>query len=249
MLLTTACQQQRESTDIYLAMSKTVRFFEIIQLLRAANKPLLARDMADALEVSVRTIYRDIATLQGLRTPIIGEPGIGYVMQHGYDLPPLNFNAEEAEAITVGLSMIARTGDAGLWKAAETAMRKLNPATSESKHLLTSSYGTAESVGADPGMMRPAIRAEQKILIDYTDKKDNVTTRVIWPLVLIYYSDSTMLVGWCELREAIRHFRLDRMTSSRLHDEGFTGQGAALREEWERTMKAATVGVKESDVF
>ena len=230
-------------------MSKTVRFFEIIQLLRAAKKPLLARDMADTLEVSVRTIYRDIATLQSLRTPIIGEPGIGYVMQQGYDLPALNFSAEEAEAITVGLSMIARTGDAGLWKAAETAMRKLNPATNESNHLLTSSYGTAESVGADPGMMRSAIRAEQKIAISYTDNKDNVSDRIIWPLVLIYYSDTTMLVSWCELRQAIRHFRLDRITSSHVHSEDFAGQGEQLRDEWERTMKAATVSVKESDVF
>ena len=230
-------------------MSKTVRFFEIIQLLRAANKPLLARDMAETLEVSVRTIYRDIATLQSLRTPIQGEPGIGYVMQQGYDLPALNFNAEEAEAITVGLSLIARTGDAGLWKAAETAMQKLNPTNNESKHLLTSSYGTAESVGADPGMMRSAIRAEQKISIDYTDHKNNVTARIIWPLVLIYYSEITMLVSWCELRGDIRHFRLDRMTSSKVHEDDFVGKGALLRDEWERTMKAATVGVKESDVF
>lgn len=230
-------------------MSKTVRFFEIIQLLRAANKPLLARDMAETLEVSVRTIYRDIATLQSLRTPIIGEPGIGYVMQSGYDLPPLNFSAEEAEALTVGLSLIARTGDTGLWKAAETAMRKLNPATNESKHLLTSSYGTAESEGADPGMMRSAIRAEQKISISYTDNNGDVSTRVIWPLVLIYYSDTTMLVSWCELRQSIRHFRLDRMTSSQVHSEDFSGRGEQLRDEWERTMKAATVDTRESDVF
>ncbi len=205
--------------------------------------------MADTLEVSVRTIYRDIATLQSLRTPIQGEPGIGYVMQQGYDLPALNFNAEEAEAITVGLSMIARTGDVGLWKAAETAMRKLNPVNNESKHLLTSSYGTAESVGADPSMMRSAIRAEQKISIEYTDLKDNVTSRVIWPLVLIYYSEQTMLVSWCELRKDIRHFRLDRMIASTVHDEDFIGQGGRLRDEWERTMKEATVGTKESDVF
>jgi len=230
-------------------MSKTTRFFEIIQLLRAANKPLLAQDMAETLEVSVRTIYRDIATLQSLRTPIQGEAGIGYVMRQGYDLPPLNFNAEEAEAITVGLSMIARTGDTGLWKAAETAMRKINPTVKTSKHLLASSYGVKDATGADPGMMRSAIRAEQKVSIDYTDNNGDITTRVIWPLVLIYYSENTLLVSWCELRNAIRHFRLDRMTSSKTHSEEFIGQGAPLRSEWERTMKAATVGIKESDIL
>lgn len=94
-------------------MSKSTRFFEIIQMLRAAKAPLLARDMAETLEVSPRTIYRDIATLQSMQTPILGEPGIGYVMRKGYDLPPINLDVEEAEAIAVGLAMIARTGDAG----------------------------------------------------------------------------------------------------------------------------------------
>ena len=98
-------------------MTKSSRFFEIIHMLRGAKRPLLARDMAEQLEVSVRTIYRDIATLQAMQTPIYGEAGIGYEMRRGYDLPPLNFDLDEAEALSVGLSLVARTGDIGLWKA------------------------------------------------------------------------------------------------------------------------------------
>jgi len=230
-------------------MTKTVRFFEIIQLLRGTKRPLLARDMAESLEVSVRTIYRDISTLQSMRVPIHGEPGIGYVMEQGYDLPALNFTADEAEAITVGLSMIARTGDDELWNAAESAMRKLNQSSDEPNHLLTSSYGVEATSGADPGIMRLAIREEQKIAISYIDNNGNTTNRTIWPLVMIYFSETNMLASWCELRQAIRHFRLDRIKSIELSDEHFTGRGGPLRREWERTMKDATVNTRESEVF
>ena len=109
-------------------MPKSDRLFEVIQILRAATAPMKANDIATLLEVSKRTVYRDIATLQAMRTPIYGEAGISYVMQHGYDLPPINFDEDEAEAITIGLSMIARTGDAQLLKAAKCAARKLSGA-------------------------------------------------------------------------------------------------------------------------
>ena len=105
-------------------MSRSDRMFEIIQVLRSAAAPQTAAQLADVLEVTPRTVYRDIATLQSMRVPIEGAAGIGYVMRKGYDLPPLNFDAEETEAITVGLAMIARTGDKSLQKAATRAANK-----------------------------------------------------------------------------------------------------------------------------
>ena len=99
-------------------MSRSDRMFEIIQLLRRAERPVTAQALADALEVVPRTIYRDIAALQGMRVPIEGEAGIGYVMRRGFDLPPLMFTAEEVEAIVVGLALLRRTGDLGLQAAA-----------------------------------------------------------------------------------------------------------------------------------
>lgn len=222
-------------------MAKSTRFFEIIQMLRSAKRPLLARDIAEQLEVSVRTIYRDIATLQAMQTPIYGEAGIGYEMRRGYDLPPLNFDIDEAEALSVGLSLIARTGDIGLWKAAERAARKLVEAAPGTRQLLTSSWGADAPANVDLALLREAIRDESKLTIEYQDEAGNASTRVVWPLVMIYYVDAAMLVSWCELRKAIRHFRVDRMCSCTVHTERFVGQGAELISEWERSQKAQMV--------
>ncbi len=99
--------------------------FEIIQLLRSANSPLTAHNIASELEVSKRTVYRDMATLQAMRVPVEGEAGLGYVMRPGYDLPPLNFTSDEIEAVIVGLAMLGRTGDAGLQSAARSVEQKI----------------------------------------------------------------------------------------------------------------------------
>lgn len=210
-------------------------------MLRAANRPLLARDIAEALEVSVRTIYRDIATLQAMKTPIYGEAGIGYEMRRGYDLPPVNFDIEEAEAISVGLSLIARTGDIGLWKAAERASRKLAEAAPGTRQLVTSSWGVEEPAAVDLAVLRAAIRDESKLAIDYRDEAGKSSSRVVWPLVLIYYVDAAMLVAWCELRAAVRHFRADRIRACHEHPEFFTGKGAKLISAWEQEQKAEMV--------
>jgi predicted DNA-binding transcriptional regulator YafY len=226
-------------------MSKTTRLFEVIQLLRAAKGPLLARDIAAALEVSVRTVYRDIASLQAMRTPILGEPGIGYVMRKGYDLPPINFDVDEAEAISVGLSLIARTGDPGLWRAAGRASRKLLEAAPGTRKLVTSSWGVENALTIDLSEVRSAIRQETKLQVVYRDVGERQTRRTIWPLVLIYYVDYALIVAWCELRQALRHFRLDRIVSCSVLPENFRGLGSELTAEWEKTQKPVTVWTKD----
>lgn len=222
-------------------MPKSDRLFEVIQILRTANTPMKAADIAAMLEVSKRTVYRDIATLQAMRTPIYGEAGIGYVMRRGYDLPPINFDVDEVEAITIGLSMIARTGDAQLLKAAKRAARKLSEAAPQTNRLIASSWGTDTSAHADPHLIRQAIRSETKLKIGYKDAKGDQSGRIIWPLVLIYYADNTMLVAWCELRKDFRHFRLDRMIECTMTSEQFSGKGPALRKTWEVELKSITV--------
>jgi len=222
-------------------MSRSARLFEVIQLLRSANKPLLARDLASALEVSIRTVYRDIAALQAMQTPILGEPGVGYVMRKGYDLPPINFDVEEAEAISVGLGMIARTGDVGLWRAAKRAARKLNETAPSTRRLVTSSWSMGSTPNFELPELRKAIRTEKKVRITYRDAESRETQRVIWPLVLIYYLDAAMIAAWCELRCDIRHFRLDRVIRYRLLADGFEGCGDALISEWEQNQKGKTV--------
>lgn len=222
-------------------MPKSDRLFEVIQILRAATAPLKAADIAAILEVSKRTIYRDIATLQAMRTPIHGEAGIGYVMRRGYDLPPINFDVDEAEAINIGLSMIARTCDAQLLKAAKRAARKLSQAAPQTNTLIASSWGPYTSDHVDPYFIRQNIRTETKLRIVYRDAQDTQSKRIIWPLILIYYADNTMLVAWCELRNDFRHFRLDRMVECTAEVAQFSGQGSALRKTWETELKSLTV--------
>jgi predicted DNA-binding transcriptional regulator YafY len=226
-------------------MSKSTRFFEVIQLLRSARKPILAREIAAALEVSVRTVYRDIASLQAMQTPILGEPGVGYVMRKGYDLPPINLDVDEAEAIAVGLSLIARTGDPGLWRAAGRAARKLQEAAPGTRKLVTSSWGVGNTPSIDISQIRLAIRRESKLSIRYRDVQGRETRRIIWPLVMIYYVDNAMIVAWCEKRQDLRHFRLDRMTHCAFLAEDFKGLGDALIAQWEQTQKHDTVSTKD----
>ncbi|WP_193172860.1 helix-turn-helix transcriptional regulator [Nisaea nitritireducens] len=212
-------------------MRPTDRLFEVIQILRGARTPVIAARLAEQLEVSVRTIYRDIAALQAMRIPIAGEPGIGYVLQRGYDLPPINFDTEEAEAISVGLSMLARTGDAGLKRAAERAARKLNAATPLSEALLTSSWG-APDLNLLPEI-RTAIREERALQVVYEDDTGSLTRRKILPIALIYYAEVAVLAAWCRLRRDFRHFRPDRMHECTPLDERFDGEGGHLRQAWE----------------
>lgn len=226
-------------------MSKSDRFFEIIQLLRRAKRPLLAREMAEELEVSRRTIYRDIATLQAMQTPILGEAGVGYVMRKGYDLPPINFDIDEADAVAVGLSMVARTGDPGLWRAARRASRKLSETSPGTRRLVASSWGVEATPAIDLSALRQLIRDERKIRLTYEDAREERTARTVWPLVLIYYVDTAILVGWCELRRDLRHFRVDRMVDCTPLEDGFAGLGAALVARWEETRKQDTVSTKE----
>ena len=215
-------------------MPRSSRMFEIIQALRSAPQPMTAAQIAEVLEVTPRTIYRDIATLQSMRVPIEGAAGIGYVMRRGYDLPPLNFDVEEAEAITVGLSMIARTGDKSLQKAAKRAANKLAEATPLSQTLFSSTWGADEPYGIDLSEIRQAIREEKKLCITYCDVDGVKTDRTVCPISIIYYSEVIVMPAWCELRNDFRHFRLDRLANHPKIKPGgnFIGRSEALRAQW-----------------
>lgn len=213
-------------------MGRSVRMFEIIQLLRNADRPCTAQSIADSLEVTKRTVYRDIASLQALRVPIEGEAGIGYIMRAGFELPPINFDVEEAEAITVGLAMITRTGDKGLKRAARSAAQKLADATPLSNTLFASSWGALEPQSIDLSDVRKAIREEQKLAITYKNADGVETRRTILPIAIAYHSDTIVLAGWCELRGQFRHFRPDRISAYCLKPETFAGRGDRLRQDW-----------------
>lgn len=217
-------------------MRRSTRLFEIIQILRSAAQPMTAADLAAVLEVSMRTVYRDIAALQAMRTPIEGEAGIGYIMRKGYDLPPLNFDQEEAEALFVGLSMLVRTGDSDLQRAAQRICDKIEVLQKPTDWLRVAPWGAPQD---DPAMgcvskalLREAIRTEQKLKLTYRSEAGEETVRVIRPVALVYHVECVMLAGWCEMRGAFRHFRVDRIWCCERLDERFEGQSKALREIW-----------------
>ncbi len=215
-------------------MRKTDRLFELIQILRTSTRPVTASALASQLEVSVRTVYRDIQSLQAMRTPIDGEAGIGYIMRRGYDLPPVNFDTDEVEAIVVGLNLLVRTGDAGLQKAASRVMNKLESVKFAEANLQVSQWSSVQPATVSADVLRTAIRDETKLRLRYTDVNNVESLRTILPIVLIYYVEALVLVAWCELRHAFRHFRLERMLECHATDASFRGRGATLRELWQQ---------------
>lgn len=220
-------------------MGRASRLFDIIQILRRAPGPVCAQAMADALEVSRRTVYRDIVALQAMRVPVEGEAGVGYIVRAGFDLPPLTFTGDEVEAIVVGLSLIGRTGDADLLAAASRVARKVEavlPNVAGSRlaetPLHVSHWNTVPPAAVDYRMMREAIRQERKLHFSYLDAEGRSTERTVRPIALIYYVDNTILAAWCELRGDFRHFRVDRISACAVTDGRFTGEGGRMHAEW-----------------
>jgi predicted DNA-binding transcriptional regulator YafY len=222
-------------------MTKPDRLFELIQLLRRAKQPVTAEHLSALLEVNIRTIYRDVATLQSMRVPIEGEAGVGYIMRKGYDLPPLMFTTEEVEAVTVGLALLKRTGDRGLIRAAQSVMQKISEVLPDDAEepddlsLLVSDFGVQDITNIDVEALRAAIRNEQKIWIAYFDAKNASSRRTLLPIGLYYFVEVITLVAWCELRKDFRNFRLDRIANMKVLDDSFKPNGAKLRREWKAT--------------
>ena len=181
-------------------MRRSDRLFDIIQRLRTAPQPTTAATLAGELEVTVRTVYRDIATLQARRVPIEGAPGIGYVLRKSFDLPPLNFTIDEIEAIAVGARMVHRLKDPKLQEAAQSVLAKVTVAVPERLRphiadapIYVSPGMTAEAQGADLAEVRAAIRDSRKLYIAYADEQGRRTNRTIWPIAMAYYVDVTLV--------------------------------------------------------
>ncbi len=219
-------------------MNRSSRFFEIIQFLRGSARPVTAATLAEELAVTKRTIYRDIVALQAMRVPIEGEAGVGYMLRSGFTLPPLMFSAEELEAVIVGLSLIGRTRDADLQKAAARVLDKVTavlPADAgpqlTSSPLMVSQWSAIPASDVCLGDLRAAIRDTRRIAIRYRDPDGEETERMLRPIGLIYYVDAVVLAAWCDLRNDFRHFRVDRIARYEVTDERFTG-ATKLRREW-----------------
>ncbi|SFU80144.1 helix-turn-helix transcriptional regulator [Bradyrhizobium arachidis] len=220
-------------------MRRADRLFDILQLLRVAAHPTTAATIAERLEVTERTVYRDIATLQARRIPIEGAAGIGYVLRRGFDLPPLMFTDDEIEAITVGARLVRRLRDRGLQAAAESVLAKVTTVLPEAlRSGITAapffvSHGDAETpTGINLADLRRAIRETRKIRITYSDVRGRESERTVWPIAMAYYVDVTVLGAWCELRSDFRHFRVERIGNSSMLNEQFSTENGKLMERW-----------------
>ncbi len=199
-------------------MRRADRLFQIVQYLRG-GRLLTAATLAERLEVSERTIYRDIADLVGSGVPIDGEAGVGYLMREGYDLPPLMFNRDEVTALVAGARLIRAWGGASMALAAEEALMKIQsvlPAAVQAQVEKVPIHAMSMPQMDDTLRQRideieSTVDRSQKLQITYADVEENQTERVIRPLGLWFWGKVWTLVAWCELRNDFRMFRLDRI--------------------------------------
>jgi len=220
-------------------MRRADRLFDIIQTLRVAKRPMTAAAIAERLEVTVRTVYRDIATLQARRIPIEGATGIGYILRRGFDLPPLMFTADEVDAVIVGARLVRRLRDPGLQGAADAVLAKVTTVLPEALRggmtaapFFVSDGSVERPEGIDLSELRHAIRETRKVRITYRDAQGQHSDRIVWPVAMAYYVDATLLGAWCELRDDFRHFRVERIGTSKILDDRFPTDGGRLMERW-----------------
>jgi len=222
-------------------MRRADRLFQIIQILRRGTRPVTADAIAEELETSKRTVYRDIADLIGQRAPIRGEAGVGYILEDGFDLPPLMLTPDEIEAAVLGAQMVAARGDPALRRAAEDLIAKIGLVIPENLRPLVVEPATraapsrhAAPDNIDMAGVRQAIRAGCKIVLTYRDERERETGRTVWPFAIGYFETTRLVMAWCEMRQDFRSFRTDRVSGAEFTEDRYPDRPASLRARWRR---------------
>ncbi len=228
-------------------MSRAKRLLDLLQLLQRHRHPVTGQALADELGIHVRTLYRDIRALEAQGARIEGEAGLGYVLRPGFLLPPLMFSADELSALVLGMRWVAERGDATLSRAARDALAKVGavlPPTLRAE--LDDNDGTL-LIGPAPPDQRPpsltrgegelprirqAIRQERKLEIAYCDESGRESARTVWPIALAYFDHARVVVAHCELRQAFRHFRVDRIAHLTVLEARLPRRRRLLLAEW-----------------
>jgi predicted DNA-binding transcriptional regulator YafY len=220
-------------------VSRADRLLRLVQVLRRHRQPVSAHQLADELEISIRSVYRDIQTLRAEGATIDGEPGVGYLLRPGFLLPPLMFTDEELEALLLGLRLTAEHADQALGRAAADVVAKLRAVVPKDLRVLLDETAllagpalTRPPEKVDLAELRRAIREQRKARIEYMSAPGKPTTRVIWPLGLGFFQRSRVLVAWCEERADFRSFRTDRIAVWETLPARLPRSRVALLREW-----------------
>src|SRR6185436_7135151 len=219
-------------------MRRADRLFQIVQLLRRRRTVTTAKQIGQKLEISERTVYRDIRDLILAGTPIDGEAGVGYRIRPGYDLPPLMFDRDEIQALVLGARMVRRFGDPALARASDAILAKvaaivpkeLAPLVAETRLFVPAAIGAGTSADALK-LAREALIVRRKLELSYANADGAATKRTVRPLGIFFWGRTWTLAAWCELRQDFRNFRLDRIAASTMLDETFEDEaGKTLRD-------------------
>lgn len=220
-------------------MVRSERLLALLQVLRRHRYPVSGAMLAQETGVSIRTLYRDIASLQAQGADIEGEPGVGYVLRPGFMLPPLMFSHVELEALILGFRWVQKFADTPVTKAASDALAKISAVLPvdlqdelDNSALLVGPRRVVDAEVVDLVLLRAAIRRERKLRLAYADGAGRLSERIIWPIALGYFEDTRMLVAWCEQRWDFRHFRTDRMREIALVETRYPRRRAQLLKEW-----------------
>jgi len=217
-------------------MNKAERLLHIVTYMRSRRTVVRAAELADRLNVSERTIYRDVQSLVLSGIPIEGEAGIGYLLNSKTSIAPLMFNEDEIDALVLGARLIKAWGDDGMISAADSALTKIRSVISEplmhklnhrTTPILVPELNRSEKVKFSD-QIRLAINQSKTISIDYSDVKNDISTRELEPLGLIFWGNNWTLVAWCFLRDNYRTFRLDRINDLNLTENTFFETGHSL---------------------
>jgi predicted DNA-binding transcriptional regulator YafY len=181
--------------------------------------------------------------------PIRGEAGLGYVLEKGFDLPPLMLTSDEVEAAVLGAQWVAGHGDAALARAARDLIAKIAVTVPDNLQPLIFDAAARTSPGwkilpdgLDVAQARAWIRSGRKVALRYRDSEDRITDRVIWPVAIGYHDAARMLIGWCELRKDFRSFRIDRVFSASFLEQRYPARPSALRAKWLATLSREGAG-------
>lgn len=218
-------------------MRRADRLFQIVQLLRS-RRLVTAQQLADELQVSPRTVYRDVADLSLSGVPVMGEAGVGYALRQGYEMAPLAFNAEEIEALAAGAKLVQAWADADLSRAASAALAKIEAGLPEAlreqlrdPRMSAPRFPDAEDLTAALKPLRSACRKRLKTRFEYTDEGGKVSRRQVRPLALLFWGKVWTLASWCELRKDFRSFRVDRMRAIQAGPQAFKDEpGKTLKD-------------------